>query len=150
MNQATLHMQQVLRERIVPLLHERNFTGHFPHFRRLSDKQIDLLSFQFSKWGYYFYLEAAVCSPDGAYMLWGEKVAPNDVRAVDILDVSKRTVLGTRNGDCDFFYFVYEEREGNADNYFLVASQVLSLLNQAEAWWRKMAMAHNKTGEEKQ
>ena len=52
---------------VVPVLRHRGFTGSFPHFRRLGTKQIDLITFQFDKWGGGFVVELSKCGRITSY-----------------------------------------------------------------------------------
>jgi hypothetical protein len=64
MSEATKKMRKALQVIVVPVLRERGFTGSFPHFRRRRQKGIDLLTFQFDKYGGGFVVEIAVCEVD--------------------------------------------------------------------------------------
>jgi hypothetical protein len=44
-------MIAALQAHVVPELRRRGFKGSFPHFRRAAAQRIDLLTFQFDKWG---------------------------------------------------------------------------------------------------
>lgn len=44
-------MIRELRKWVVPELKRRGFGGSFPHYRRIDGTRIDLLMFQFDKWG---------------------------------------------------------------------------------------------------
>ncbi|MFF2886098.1 DUF4304 domain-containing protein [Paenibacillus sp. NPDC057967] len=66
-------MLSALKSIVIPSLRERGFKGTFPHFRRVNEKKIDLLTFQFDKYGGGFIIEIAVCSPAGHTHHWGNK-----------------------------------------------------------------------------
>jgi hypothetical protein len=59
---------------VVPELRNKGFKGSFPHFRSISEDKIDLLTFQFDRYGGGFVIEVGVCSPEGITHSWGEKV----------------------------------------------------------------------------
>nr|WP_268888411.1 DUF4304 domain-containing protein [Heyndrickxia shackletonii] len=42
-------MISALKKIVVPELRERGFKGSFPHFRRIFENKIDLITFQFDK-----------------------------------------------------------------------------------------------------
>ena len=44
-------MIAALREIVVPVLRDMGFRGSFLHFRRFRDTRIDLLTFQFNRYG---------------------------------------------------------------------------------------------------
>lgn len=58
MNERQL-MQAALQERFVPVLHQKDFRGEFPHFQRVTRKRIELLSVSFDKLGGAFVLVAS-------------------------------------------------------------------------------------------
>lgn len=62
MSEARKKMNEALKEIVVPILREKGFKGSFPHFRRVSGKYLDLLTFQFSQWGGQFVVEIGKCS----------------------------------------------------------------------------------------
>jgi hypothetical protein len=84
MNESRDRMIAALKETVVPMLRDMGFSGSFPHFRRVREKQIDLLTFQFNRYGGSFVVEVAFCAPDGFMTHWGEHIPPNKVRAHDI------------------------------------------------------------------
>src|SRR3954469_21925172 len=61
MSQKRTEMIQSLQELVVPLLRERGFKGSFPHFRRAQQSRLDLVSFQFHRFGGEFVIEIAQC-----------------------------------------------------------------------------------------
>lgn len=73
-----------LKEIVVPELRDREFKGSFPHFRKISKEKIELLTFQFDRYGEGFVVEVGVCSPEGFTHSWGEKVPPHKVTAHDV------------------------------------------------------------------
>lgn len=58
-------MDDALKAVVVPALRLRGFMGTFPHFRRIGECGIDLLTFQFDKWGGGFVVEIAYCAGHG-------------------------------------------------------------------------------------
>ncbi|WP_144697743.1 DUF4304 domain-containing protein [Fictibacillus phosphorivorans] len=48
-------MDAALKQVVIPILREQGFKGSLPHFRRVNKKNIDLITFQFNRWGGYFY-----------------------------------------------------------------------------------------------
>ena len=63
-----------LKEHVVPVLRSMGFKGSFPHFRRNTGQQIDLLTFQFDKHGGGFVVEVAVSPTEGVTLHWGEQI----------------------------------------------------------------------------
>ena len=77
-------MKQALKEIFVPALRSAGFKGSLPHFRRVQEDQIDLITVQFDKWGGGFVLEISKCSPESFTTSWGKYIAPNKVTAHDL------------------------------------------------------------------
>src|SRR5260221_9525303 len=77
-------MIETLKEYVIPILREKGFKGSFPHFRRLTETAIHLLTFQFDKWGGGFIIEIAVCSPKGFQIHWGKSIETPKGNAWDI------------------------------------------------------------------
>lgn len=99
------------------------FKGSFPHFRRAGVEQIDLVTFQFDKWGGGFCIEIANCPLQGLIMPWGLKVLPNKVTAHHI---NKRQRLGAASENADH-WFRYDEND-NKQRFAETANEVLELL----------------------
>jgi hypothetical protein len=118
-----------LKNIVIPSLREHGFKGTFPHFRRINEKKIDLLTFQFDKYGGGFIIEAAVCSPEGYTHHWGEKVTPNKVTSYDIHPDNR-----LRIGDKDD-WFRYDKRSFFGNIYDKVANKVLKSLSEADDYW---------------
>jgi uncharacterized protein DUF4304 len=60
MSESRDKMIDALRRVIVPTLRNMGFTGSFPHFRRIRETRIDLLTFQFNRSGGSFVVEVAL------------------------------------------------------------------------------------------
>lgn len=118
-----------LKNIVIPSLRERGFEGTFPHFRRITDKKIDILTFQFDKYGGGFIIEVAVCSPEGYTHHWGEKISPNKVTAYD-LPLKNRQRIGDRNN-----WFRYDKLNFFGNIYDKVANKVLISLHKADEYW---------------
>lgn len=73
MNIQSQHMNTALKNIVVPHLRAHHFKGSFPHFRRRQDTHIDLITFQFNRYGGSFVVECTVCPPEGVTMSWGEQ-----------------------------------------------------------------------------
>jgi hypothetical protein len=127
-------MITTLKQHVVPVLKARGFKGSFPHFRRITDTGIHLLTFQFDKWGGGFVVEVASCPSEGVTMNWGEQIPPAKVTAQH---VSRRLRLGASGEQTDH-WFRYD-RGGLlsfSDPYERAAREVLPYLDsQAESYW---------------
>ncbi|WP_096271169.1 DUF4304 domain-containing protein [Paucisalibacillus globulus] len=117
-----------LKNMVVPELRNKRFKGSFPHFRRISEDKIDLITFQFDRYGGGFVVEVGVCPPEGFTQSWGEKVPPYKVTVHDIDD---RLRLKQNDGQ----WFRYDVDVENI--YEHVAKDVLNHLYEAEEYWDK-------------
>jgi hypothetical protein len=130
-------MIDALNAIVVPVLRERGFRGSLPHFRRPSAGKIDLLSFQFDKWGGGFLIEISTCAESGITTYWGENIPANKVRAVDNHpDQRHRITPGKGNSTDDWFRYDQQSLIRSSKMYQQVASSVLSHLDKAEGWWK--------------
>lgn len=117
-----------LKKIVVPELRNRGFKGSFPHFRRISEVKIDLITFQFDRYGGGFVIEVGACSPEGITHYWGEKVPPNKVTAHDL---SNRLRLKESGGQ----WFRYDVGVESENIYEDLAKEVLDHLYEAEDYW---------------
>lgn len=124
-------MDKALKKVVIPLLRNQGFKGSFPHFRRKNNNNIDLLTFQFNKWGGSFVVEFAVSPLDGITMHWGEHISPNKITAHHI---NKRYRLGRKSEGEDGIWFDFEKAKSE-DEYNQVAMRVLNLLNTSYSSW---------------
>jgi hypothetical protein len=121
-------MISAIKEHVVPHLRAKGFKGSFPHFRRVSTSRIDLLTFQFDKWGGGFVVEIAQCGPEGVTMYWGRKIIPAKVTAHD---VDRRLRLGS-SSESEDHWFRFDSGQDTHD----VALGVIPWIDgQAEKWW---------------
>ncbi|TCN20450.1 DUF4304 domain-containing protein [Mesobacillus foraminis] len=120
-----------LKEIVIPILREQGFKGSFPHFRRVNETNIDLITFQFNKWGGSFVVELATCIKEGTTMSWGEKIPPNKVTAHHI---NERFRLGATSFEDEGIWFSYEKAR-SVEDYTAVAENVLKLLNTSDESW---------------
>lgn len=130
-------MIEALKEYVVPVLKARGFKGSFPHFRRITDTGIRLLTFQFDKLGGGFVVEVAACPAEGVTMHWGKQILPTKVTAQHI---TQRLRLGASDNQTDH-WFRYDNKGllSLGDPYKRAAQEVLPYLdNQAENYWRNL------------
>ena len=124
-------MQRALRNRVIPILRRQGFKGSFPHFRRANEQNIDLLTFQFNRWGGSFVVELASCPPEGMTMSWGEKIPPNKVNAHH---VNERYRLGANSFEAEGIWFDYETAS-SVEDYDEIAGKVLQHLKSSDSTW---------------
>ncbi len=141
-----------LKEIVVPELRERGFRGSFPHFRRPTDRQIELLSFQFDKNGGGFVIVISRCPPGGITTSWGKEIPPGKVTAHDLHPDERQRLQPLEGGGTDsWFRFDSRARPSGGFvarfwkllfssnelpmSYDSVAQSVLPFLDQADAWY---------------
>lgn len=125
-------MIKALKKSVIPYLREYGFKGSFPHFRRRNEEYIDLITFQFNRYGGSFVVELAFCPKEGVTMSWGEEVPPNKVTAHDIND---RYRLKESKDEYET-WFDYENAQCEED-LNLIALKVKSLLHVSDYNWIK-------------
>jgi len=141
-------MDRVLRETVLPELRAQGFTGSLPHLRRIRSDRIDLISFQYSRYGGKFVVELSQCGPEGVKHDWGKEIQPNKVTAHDLFS-SDRNRLSSRAGwRGQWFVFDRPSHEPpSATSKATIeascrkaAGAVLeAFARQAEAWWAQKA-----------
>lgn len=120
-----------LKKIVIPELRKRGFRGSFPHFRRIGTVKIDLMTFQFDRYGGGFVIEVGTCSSNGMTHSWGEYVPPNKVTAHD-LDTRMRLK------ESDGQWFRYDTEGAAEDIYEQIAKEVLEHFSEAEDYWKRL------------
>ena len=133
-------MKQTLRASVVTVLRTRGFEGSFPHFRRFTEQQIQLLTFQFNKWGGSFVVEIAVAPADGIIAPWGEHIVPQQVTTHSV-HPTERYRLGTNEDDGGTWFRYNRSFPWIVNPYRRAARAVLSNLNDAERWWQSRSVS---------
>jgi len=134
MSDSRNRMIAALQETVVPTLRDIGFSGSFPHFRRIRDTQIDLLTFQFNRYGGSFVVEIAFCAPGGFTTHRGKHIPPNEVQARDI-HPTQRLRLGSHPPDKADHWFYYEPERAGV--YTDTAVELLPLLrSEADRFWQ--------------
>lgn len=129
-------MDNALTKIVTPVLRKQEFKGSFPHFRRKNEKNIDLITVQFNRWGSSFLVELATCPIEGVTMNWGEKILPNKVTTHHL---NNRFRLGAKSVDEDGIWFDFENAK-TEDDFEEIASSVLGLLNTSDRLWISMLL----------
>ncbi|MFB9265468.1 DUF4304 domain-containing protein [Bradyrhizobium erythrophlei] len=97
-----------VEEVVQPYLRSAKFSGAFPHYRRIGNDRIDLVTFQFDKNGGGFIMETAQCSVDGIITAWGAHIAPSKATAWDV-HPDKRTRIKAKAGAGTNAWFRFDE-----------------------------------------
>jgi hypothetical protein len=136
-NQYRDKMINTLNELVVPVLRQLSFKGSFPHFRRLSADRLNLLTFQFDKYGGGFVIEIANCKPEGYRTSWGKEIKPDKLTVHD-LNIRKRiqsNIEASGSSTDDWFRYDKKPLTETGDIYQEICKDVLSKLNIAEEFW---------------
>jgi hypothetical protein len=134
MSESRDKMIEALRRIAVPTLRDMGFRGSFPHFKRVRNSQIDLLMFQFNRWGGSFVVEVAFCDPAGWTHRNGRHVTPEKVRVGDI-SPKQRLRLGSHPPKQADHWFSFEPECNSI--YADTALEALSLIrSQGDDFWR--------------
>ncbi|MFS0861071.1 DUF4304 domain-containing protein [Fredinandcohnia sp. 179-A 10B2 NHS] len=124
-------IDNALKIGVVPFLRENGFKGSFPHFRRKTETNIELVTFQFNRWGGSFVVELATCPLEGVTTSWGELIPPNKVTAHD---VNQRFRLGARSKGAEGKWFTFENANSDKE-YEKIATSVVDLLHISDTSW---------------
>ncbi|MDF7800823.1 DUF4304 domain-containing protein [Pontiellaceae bacterium B1224] len=109
-------INSALKRIVIPELRKQGFKGSLPHFRRITD-HVDLLSFQFNKYGGGFVVEVAKGDCDDFTTYWGKYIPANKLSAWD-LHPDNRTRLKPNQGsgiDCWFRYDTQKDFDSLAE-----------------------------------
>ncbi len=128
MSQSRDQMIAELKRVVVPELRAIGFKGSFPHFRRVTDARVDLLTFQFSTGGGQFVVEIGKFPAQG-YVHYGKLIPAAEVKMGHLL---WRLRLGARDEGSDH-WFNYQ----SGDYARLAESVVPYIRGQASDWWSK-------------
>ena len=123
-------MNAALRDRFVPSLRKRGFKGSLPHFRRVGEDRIDLLTVQFDKYGGGFVIEISRCPPEGVTTAWGKKIPAAKVTAHDLHPYARHRLGSPAPGE-EGRWFRFD-KGASAET---VANAAASMLTEADDWW---------------
>jgi hypothetical protein len=136
-------MRLALSTIVVPELRRRGFEGRLPHFRRFLPARLDVLGFQFNKYGGSFVVEVGACGPSG--LRRDSEVIPPEKITYGDLPTEHRLRLGS-SPDRGIFDHWFKFRRGFLVYWFdyeAPAAEVLKLLDQAESFWTSHDVAQN-------
>lgn len=137
-NSSRKEMIEKISEIVVPVLRQKGFKGSFPHFRRLTDDRINLLTFQFDRSGGGFVIEIANCQQSGFTTSWGKKIEPNKLTAHDLFKRKRIQSNMDTESSLTEDWFRYDKKYlfGLCDIYKKVCKDVLSKLHIADEYWK--------------
>ncbi len=137
-NSSRKEMIKYLSELVIPILREKGLKGSFPHFRRITNDKINLLTFQFDRHGGGFVIEIANCQPNGFTRPCGDMVKPTKMTAHDLFKRKRiQANMDTPNSLTeDWFRYDKQYLFGFGNIYKKVCKDVLSKLDIAEDYWK--------------
>jgi uncharacterized protein DUF4304 len=123
-------MESALLEILAPALRKRGFKGSLPHFRRIHDARVDLLTVQFDRHGGGFIVEISMCGSGGVTTSWGKQIPASKVTAHD-LHPNERHRLGSPAPGVDGRWYRFDDGTPADD----VARALVAHLEEADQWW---------------
>lgn len=133
MNKQRDKMNSALKENVVPKLREKGFKGSLPHFRRILDKEVHLLTFQFDRNGGGFVIELAKTENKTFESPSGVKIQPNKLTAHDLNERIRIHPKGISETSLTDSWFRYDRFSIGLKNiYKKVSEQVLNQLDLIE------------------
>ena len=120
----------LIREHIVPGLRARGFKGSFPHFRRITETGVQLLTFQLDKWGSGNFVAEIARAPLGPISVgWGDPIPSNKLTAHDVV---VRMRLGATSAGSDYWF----QHRSLASDPAKTSAMFLELVDtQGARWW---------------
>jgi hypothetical protein len=126
-------MDKAIKEIAVPFFREKGFKGSFPHFRRVKNDRINLLTYQFSLSSPKFVIEISNCSPNGIITSWGKEINPSKCNAHDMY---RRLRVGSIKNKEDY-WFDFSKESIFLNIYKKRANEIIDLWYEAEKWWEE-------------
>jgi hypothetical protein len=124
-------MNDALRTYTLPMLRGMGFKGALPHLRRLYEKEIQIITFQFSVYGGNFVIELGKC-------VLSEEIIPENITAWMCGSrncIGKNERLGMLSHDNDHWYS-FQEKADLPETYERLAKEAAQdLENYAEEWF---------------
>ena len=120
----------LIKEHLIPGLRERGFKGSLPHFRRITESGVHLLTFQLDKWGSGDFVAEIAKAPIGLISVgWGDPIPSNKLTAHDLFD---RLRLGSSDTSSDH-WFKYTDFSANPSRF---SGQFFNFVDtQGNRWW---------------
>lgn len=127
-------MNKALKDLVIPELRKTGFSGAFPHFRRIKSAQIDLLTFQFDKYGGGFIIELAFAKNESFKTHWGKEIPSNKLTAHDLNNRVRIHPVGFLENSSTDDWFRYDKSKSQ-HIFQEISEQVLNSLNVIETYF---------------
>jgi hypothetical protein len=132
-------MIKELSKTVIPAIRELGFKGSFPHFRRIRTDRINLLTFQFDRYGGGFVIEIVNCAsaPDSIMNSIGQEIKINKLTAHDFTNRKRIQSNMKTESSLTEDWFRYDKKYlfGFGNIYKHVCKDVLSKLPIACEYW---------------
>lgn len=128
-------MARALKEITIPFLQDNGFKGNYPNFYRDRNNHIDLLRFQFNKWGGSFVVEISYADRSRNNLTTAKDT---EIPNISVTQTRERLRLGASQDDKDY-WFKFNNRNIFfwRDKYVSTARKVNQYIsNQALPWWQ--------------
>ena len=123
-------MDDAIKNIVIPFLRAEGFKGSYPHFTRVKDDRMNLLTFQFSLYSSKFVVEIANCANSGT-ILAGKKIEPSKCR---VHYEGMRLRIGSIKNKNDY-WFDFNKESIFTNIYKKRAKEIITLWPEAERWW---------------
>ncbi len=131
-------MIKKLNELVVPTLRQLDFKGSFPHFRRFTVDKINLLTFQFDRYGGGFVIEISNCKRGDFETSYGLLIKENKLTAHDFNKRKRiQSNMKASNSSTEDWFRFDNAIIGHGNVYEKVCKDVLSKLTYAEDYWKE-------------
>lgn len=127
-----------LNKIVIPALRQLNFKGSFPHFRRMTQERINLLTFQFDKHGGGFVIEIANTKNE-PFKMSTQEIEPNRLTCHMVSNRMRIQPIMHENGDSstdDWFRYDKKHLFELGNIYKKICKDVLSKLDIADDYWK--------------
>ena len=139
------HMNTKLEEMVIPVLRIAGFQGSLPHFRRIKEAEIDLLTFQTDRYGGGFVIEIAKTENKTFITHWGKEIEPKKITAFDITKRIRIHPKGILKDSSTDDWFRYDKKVVPfQDRYTIVAMQVIKQITTIEEIFKNNLLEWNK------
>ncbi|MET3978665.1 hypothetical protein ABIB62_001234 [Mucilaginibacter sp. UYP25] len=125
-----LLMDEAIKSLFIPFLRTVGFKGSYPHFTRIKNDRINLLTFQFSSYSSKFVVEIANCPTTGS-IVTGKEIEPSKCR---VHYEGRRLRIGSIKNKTDY-WFDFSKESFFINIYKRRAKEIISLWPEAEEWW---------------
>jgi uncharacterized protein DUF4304 len=117
-----------LKRVVQPHLRSIGFSGSFPHFRKIGQATIELVTFQFDRNGGGFVIEIARGPADGITTARGTHIPPGRTKAWDVHPNFRKRIQPKTGGGTDSWFRFDTAAPGK------VAVEALAQMSKADLW----------------